>query len=458
MSNNPNSTPSAVFHREVAATPPMILRGSGVYLEDDRGRRYLDGNASAGVVGVGHGRTEIAKSLAAAGETVPFVYGGSGFSHPWQEKLAEALLSIAPDNISKVYFVSGGSEATESALKLARQYFVETGKPQKYKLVSRWQSYHGVTIAALSLSGRTSWRKIYAPYLLPVTHIAPPYAYRCPYCAASTVCSLSCADELERAILLEGPETVAAFFAEPIVGTSATGLVPAAGYYERIRSICNKYDVLFVADEVLCGYGRTGRAFAIQHWDAQPDIITMGKALGSGYAPIGAMLVSQRIERALRQGSGRFVHGFTYSGMPSACFVALKVFEIMTREGLFERPGRLGLLLQDKLLSLANKHEVIGEIRGRGLLVGVEFVANRKTRRPFPKEVNFTTRVVAAMRERGVLVSPGVPLVNLGRDGDHIQISPPFIIDETGLEEIVAALDEAIDVATEAIVEGAETP
>lgn len=425
----------------------MIVRGSGVYLEDDQGCRYLDGNASAGVVGVGHGRTEIARALAEAGDSVTFVYSGT-FTHPWQEDLAKAILSISPDNMAAVYFVSGGSEANESAMKLARQHFVERGLPQKYKAIARWQSYHGVTMATLSLSGRTTWRSLYSPYLMPVTHIMPPYEYRCPLCAGQSGCSLACADDLERAILLEGPETVAMFFAEPVGGTTATGLVPHPDYYARVRQICDKYDVLFVADEVLCGYGRTGRPFAVQHWNVAPDIMTLGKAIGSGYAPLGAMVVSEKVMAPLRKGSGRFVHGFTYSGTPSSCFVGLKVFEIMQREGLFTRPEKAGATLFRKLETLAGRHEVIGEVRGKGLLIGIEFVADRETRQPFPKETEFAARVVAAMRRRGVIVAAGVPLANFGKDGDHIQISPPFIINDEEIEAIVEALDEALTEVT----------
>ena len=437
------SNRSGVFYRNMAAKPTRIVRGSGVYLEDDQGRRYLDGNASAGVVGIGHGRTEIARALAEAGDSVTFVHNGT-FTHPWQEDLATAILSVTPEGMAAVYFVSGGSEANETALKLARQHFVERGLPQKYKAIARWQSYHGVTLATLSLSGRTTWRSLYSPYLMPVTHIAPPYEYRCPLCAGRSGCSLACADDLERAILLEGPETVAMFFAEPVGGTTATGLVPHPDYYAQVREICDRYDVLFVADEVLSGYGRTGRPFAIQHWDVEPDIMTLGKAIGSGYAPLGAMVASGKVVAPFREGSGRFVHGFTYSGTPASCFTGLKVFEIMQREDLFARPEKAGAALFQKLEALAGRHQVIGEIRGKGLLIGVEFVADRGTRKPFPKEIAFAAQVAAAMRQRGVIAAPGVPLANFGRDGDHIQISPPFVISDDEIDTIAEALDGAL--------------
>lgn len=448
---------SAVFYRDVRGTPPAIVRGSGCHLEDATGRRYLDGSASAGVVGIGHGRSEIWDALAEQGDKVTFVYNAN-FTHPWQEALAERILAIAPANMAGVYFVCGGSEANESAWKLARQYHVERGKPQKYKAISRWQSYHGVTLATLSLSGRTSWREIYSPLLLDVPHIVPPYEYRGDHHGDAAAYSLACADELERAILLEGPDTVAAFFAEPIVGTTVSGLVPHPNYYPRIREICDRYDVLFVADEVLCGYGRAGTPFAISAWNVEPDILTMGKAIGSGYAPLGAMVVCEKIREAFAAASGPFVHGLTYSGTPSACFVGLQVHEIMRREGLFTRAATIGAYLGARLERLAARHEIIGEVRGRGLLRGVEFVADRRSRRPFPPEARLTQRIVAHMRENGVLVAAGIPLANFGKDGDHIQISPPFTISEEEVDLLLAALDEALTAAQAGTASAGSSP
>jgi adenosylmethionine-8-amino-7-oxononanoate aminotransferase len=432
---------SAVFYRDLNATPPMIVRGEGCYLEDSTGRRYLDASASAGVVAIGHGRGEIFEALARAGDKVPFVYNAT-FTHPWQEELAGRILDMAPPGMAGVYFVSGGSEANESAWKLARQYFVESRKPQKYKAIARWQSYHGVTLATLSLSGRTSWRQIYSPLLSAVPHIAPPYEYRCAFCAGR--CTLACADDLERAILLEGPDTVAAFFAEPIVGTTATGLTPHPDYYRRIREICDRHDVLFVADEVLCGYGRAGAPFAIAGWDVAPDIITLGKGIGSGYAPLGALVIADRIREAFRLGTGRFVHGFTYSGTPSAVFAGIKVHEIMTREELFTRASHIGGYLERGLRKLADRHEAIGDIRGRGLLWGLEFVADRKTRRPFAADAQFTRRLVAHLRDNDVLVSAGIPNANFGKDGDHIQLSPPLTISQSEIDQLLDRLDQAL--------------
>lgn len=427
---------SAVLYRDLNVTPPEIVRGDGVYLVDREGRRYLDGSASASVVGIGHGRTEIWDALAAAGSAVTFVYG-STFTHPWQEQLARAIVAMAPRNMASVYFTSGGSEANESAWKLARQYFVETGRPHKYKAIARWRGYHGVTLAALSLSGRTDWRRLYSPMLLPVTHIAPPDSYRCAHCTGA--CTSACSDELERAILDEGPETVAMFIAEPVGGTSSPGVAPPPAYFKRVREICDKYDVLFVADEVLCGYGRCGAPFAIAEWGVEPDLITLGKAIASGYAPLAALVVSEKVRAGLAGGTGRFVHGLTYSGNPAACFIGLKVFEIMQREGLFTRALEIGRYLRDEVTSLMRSHAMISEVRGRGLLVGIEFASERRTRTPFEPALAISRQVVEGMRRRGVILAQG-----LSGSGDQVQLSPPFTISKSEIDLIVGALDETL--------------
>lgn len=432
-----------VFRRDYAAELPLVERAEGVWVETSDGQRYLDGMGSAGVIGIGHGRREIYEALARDAGQVNYVYTAS-FTHPWQESLSQSILSVAPSGMGSVYFVSGGSEANETALKLARQYHVERGEPTRHKMIARWQSYHGVTVATLSLSGRTSWRKPYDPYLLPVVHISPPYEYRCAYCRDRNGCSNACADELEKAILMEGPETVSCFFAETIVGTTASGLTPSPDYYRRVREICDRYGILFIADEVLMGYGRTGRAFAIEDWGVLPDMITCGKAIGSGYAPLGAVVVSEKVTDFFREGRRRFVHGFTYSGHAMSCFVGQQVFDIMAREDLFSRASRIGPYLHGRLGDLQQRHATIGEVRGRGLYAGVEFVADRSTRAPFPAEANLTAGLVNAMRKNGVIVGGGVPGANFGKGGDHIQISPPFIITESEIDILIDALDDAL--------------
>ena len=438
----------SVFSRDFAVEPIRIASGDGVYLKAEDGRRFLDGMGSAGVVGIGHGRTEILETAAREAHQITFVYT-AGFTHPWQEQLSSSMLSVAPPNMASVYFVSGGSEANETAVKLARQYHLERGETRRHKIITRWQSYHGVTLGTLSMSGRTSWRKPFDPYMLPVVHISPPYEYRCAYCLKNGGCTLDCADELERAICMEGPETVSVFFAEPIIGTTCSGVVPAPAYYRRIREICDRYGVLFVADEVLTGYGRTGTPFAIDGFGVEPDMITAGKAIGSGYAPLGAVLVSRELTDFFRSGRRRFIHGFTYSGHALSCFVGQQVFDIMKREDLFRRPRETGAYLLSKLTDLKQRHPCIGEVRGRGLFAGVEFVKDRQSREPFPDEAQFTARLASEMMRRGVIINPGVPGANFGRGGDHIQISPPFIISHLEIDRIVDTLDEVLVAITQ---------
>lgn len=437
------ATRGPVLYRNLRQDYETVLRGEGVWLYTGN-KRYLDATAGAGVVAIGYGRTEIAEALAKAGDTVPFVYAGA-FTHPWQEQLAQKLVDPAPEGLTSVYFVSGGSEANETAWKLARQYHVDRGKPTKCKAIARWQGYHGVTLATLSLSGRRSWRELYDPLLVDkVAHVLPPYCYRSPVGGTEQDCEDACIEDLERTILFEGPDTIACCFAEPIGGPSISGMTPPPGYYRRLRTLCDRYDILFVADEVLCGYGRCGTPFAISQWGVSPDILTMGKGIGSGYAPLGAVLVGEHVSAAMRETRGAFVHGFTYNGNSTACFVGLRVNDILCRDGLIHRPAEIGSYLFAQLAALKDRHPIIGDVRGRGLLAGIEFVADRETKAPFPPEKNLTQRIAAGMRERGVLVTPGVPGINYGKDGDHIQLSPPFIIDESEIDLIISALDEEL--------------
>jgi adenosylmethionine-8-amino-7-oxononanoate aminotransferase len=442
---------SAVFYRNLRNPLDKIVRGEGVYLYDSHGRRYLDGVGGTSVVSIGHGVKEIYEAVGRQAGEITYAFNGS-FTTRWQEELAQAILSVAPSDMSRVYFMCSGSEANETAVKMARQYHLHRGKATKHKIIARWQSYHGITLGMLSLSGRPSWRQPFDPYLFATPHVAPPYCYRCPLGKTYPDCGVACADEVERAILLEGPDTVAAFIAEPVIGTSVTGVVPVPEYYKKVREICDRHDVLFIADEVLCGYGRTGYPFAIQAWGVQPDIITMGKAISSGYAPLSATVASAKVVDAfMRSESGDFTHGSTHSGNALSCFVGLQVYNYMQRNNLFDRPGQIGAYLHERLDELASKYEIIGDVRGRGLLAGVEFVADRKTHRPFPVEAKLTERVVAGARKRGVMVIPGMKDANYGKGGDHIQITPPFVISETEVDELVDALDEAIAEVTQSL-------
>jgi adenosylmethionine-8-amino-7-oxononanoate aminotransferase len=431
---------SAVFHRDLRAAYESIISASGMYLRTAGGRQILDAVGGAGTVVIGHGVREITDSIARHGDELSFVYSAT-FTNPWQEQFAEALVAMNPEVAARVYFVSGGSEGNETAIKMARQYHLQCGRPGRHKVIARWQSFHGSTLATLSLSGRPAWREPFLPQLTAVPHIVPPYCYRCPLGHTYPGCGVACAEDLERMIIMEGPDSIAAFIAEPITGTTVTAVMPVPEYYRRIREICDKYDVLFIADEVLTGYGRTGRWLAIEHWGVKPDIVVIGKGISSGYVPLGAVLASQRVVDAFVAGSGTFSHGFTYSGNPLCTFVGLQVLRYALDHQLFDDVAAKGDHLRAALDRLAERHQIVGEVRGLGLLAGIEFVSDRTSREPFPERAGITRRVARGARERGVLVLPGVPGANHGRGGDHIQLSPPYIITRAEIDLVTEALD-----------------
>jgi adenosylmethionine-8-amino-7-oxononanoate aminotransferase len=434
---------SAVFYRDLNAAYQSVVSADGMYLRTGDGRRILDAVGGAGTVVLGHGVREITDAIAQHGSEVSFVYGAT-FTNPWQEQLAAALVAMNPQLAARVYFTSGGSEGNETALKMARQYHLQCGRPGRHKVIARWQSFHGSTLATLSLSGRPSWREPFLPQLTPVPHIVPPYCYRCPLGHTYPGCGVACADDLERTIVMEGPDSVAAFIAEPVIGSTVTGVVPVPGYYQRIREICDAYDVLFIVDEVLTGYGRTGHWLAIEHWGVQPDIVVMGKGISSGYVPLGAVLAAQRVVDAFTAGSGMFGHGFTYSGNPLCTFVGLQVLQYALGHQLFDGVPAKGAHLRAALDRLAGRHEIIGDVRGLGLFAGVEFVADRDTREPFPEKAALTRRVVGGAMDRGVLILPGVAGANYGRGGDHIHLSPPYIVSEAQIDQVADVLDDAL--------------
>lgn len=433
----------AVLYRDLRRPYKNIVRAKGVYLVDSEGTRYLDAVGGAAVNIIGHGVAEILEAVTRHVGSTSFVYSAV-FTNPWQEELATKLASITPLDDGRVFFTSGGSEANETAVKLARQYHLDCGSATKWKVISRAASYHGNTLSMLAISGRPSWSSRYSPYIDNNPRIVPAYCYRCPFSSSYPGCGIQCADDLEQTILQEGPETVAAFLAEPISGTSLAGAVPVPGYYERIMEICRKYDVLFIADEILTGYGRTGKPFAIEHWNVQPDIITVGKGVGSGYTPIAACVAGGRIVETIKKGSGQFVHGFTYSGMPMTCAVGVEVFDYIQKHNLFRRAAETGEYLRAALDALATSIPEIGDIRGLGLLQGVELVADPVTKRPFDPSQNVSKRVVDEAERQGVLLREGTPGPNGGKDGDQIQISPPFTITADEIDQVVDILGKSI--------------
>ncbi len=436
---------SHVFPRHTKSDLPVVAGGDGCYLIDSDGRRYLD-CGDAAVSCLGHSNAAVVKAVQDQVEQIAFAHTGFMTSEP-AEALADLLVEHAPGDLDRVYFVSGGSEATEAAIKLARQYFLEIGQPERRRVIARRQSYHGNTLGALSAGGNEWRRAQFAPMLIEMTHIAPCYEYaEKPEGEGSFDYGQRVANELEAEILRLGPESVMAFIAEPVVGATL-GAVPAVeGYFKRIREICDQYGVLLILDEVMCGMGRTGHLFACDHDGVAPDILCIAKGLGAGYQPIGAMLCSGRIYDAIRDGSGFFQHGHTYIGHPVATAAALAVVRELTSRNLSTRAGIMGGKLQTMLESKFGQHTNIGDIRGRGLFRGLELVSDRETKTPFDPSHGVAGKIKKAAMAEGLICYP-MSGTRDGRNGDHILLAPPFIIDEVHIEELIAKLDKAIAVS-----------
>jgi len=423
----------------------MAVRGEGCWIFASDGRRYLDASGQAAVVSIGHGVQEIGRAMAEQSGKIAFAHTTQFHSEP-AEKLAARVLAIAPKNFQnggRVYFTSGGSEATETAIKLARQYFLETKQPSRYRVVSRKQSYHGSTLGAMSVSGNVGRRAPYAPMIPEWGHVAPCFCYHCPFGKTYPECDLACADDLDAYLKANDSASVAAFLFEPVVGATL-GAVPAVdGYTARIAEICRKHEILVIADEVMTGMGRTGKPFASEHWGLEPDIILTGKGIASGYAPLGAVIVSPRIVEAFEKGTAAFMHGFTYQAHPVATAAGNAVFDYLEEHKLFDRVTPAGKELRDALSELEG-HPNVGQVRGLGLLQGIEFVKDKASREPFPKEAGIAEKVRQAALEKNVLVYPGQGTVD-GVRGDHILLAPPFIIGKGECGQIAAAVGYALE-------------
>ncbi len=437
---------SHVFPRDMKADYPVAVAGEGCYIVDSAGKRYLDGSGGAAVSCLGHGHPAIIEAIDTQLRKLAFAHTGFFSSEP-AEALATLLADSAPDDIEHVYFVSGGSEAVEAALKLARQYFVERGMPTRRHVIARRQSYHGNTLGALAAGGNEWRRQAFAPLLIETTHIAPCYAYRDRQPGESEAdYGRRVADELESEIQRLGADSVMAFVAEPVVGATL-GAVPAVpGYFTRIREICDRYGVLLILDEVMCGMGRTGHLFACEADAVRPDIITIAKGLGAGYQPIGAMLCSSHIYKTIEAGSGFFQHGHTYLGHPTACAAAHAVVKTLLDEQLIGRVKDLGGKTMAALHDSFADHPHIGDIRGRGLFLGMEFVADRETKTPFPPEEARHKRFKAAAFEAGLICYPMGGTVD-GRHGDHVLLAPPFIMSDSQIDELCDKLRTAATAA-----------
>lgn len=412
-----------------------VSHGQGVYLYDTSGKKYLDGSSGAVTCSIGHGVSEIVEAMAEQAREVSFVYR-SQFSSRAAEGLAKKLAEMTPGDLNWTFLVNSGSEAIETAMKTAIQYFQEKNMPKKTKIISRWMSYHGITIGALSLSGYPERRFRFQPLLEANPMVSPAYCYRCPYGLIPSSCKAKCTGELETAIRRIGADHVAAFVAEPVVGAAGAAITPPEGYYEKIRDICDRNDILFIADEVMTGIGRTGKTLAMEHWGALPDIVALGKGLSAGYAPVAATLISDRVMRPIQQGSKLIMSGHTYSANPQSAAVSLAVLHYIEKNQLNDAAFEKGKILIKHLQKLQKKTEIIGDVRGKGLLIGIEFVMNQTTKQPFPKSYNLTNRIIKKANQNGLLVYPSAAGIE-GGDGDAILIAPPLNINDEELNELV---------------------
>ena len=435
-----------IFHRNPKQTLPTAVRGEGLYIIDADGRCYLDASGGAAVSCLGHGHPRIRAAMQRQADALEYAQT-SFFTTPAAEELASWLIDRAPAGLGWVYYLSGGSEAIEAALKLARQYFVEIGQPRRRLFIARRQSYHGNTLGALAIGGNAARRAPFEPILVPAQHVSPCYAYREQRPGESEEqYAQRLADELEAKILEVGPDQVAAFIAETVVGATL-GAVPAVRtYFQKIRAVCDKYGVLLVLDEVMAGMGRTGHLFACEEDEVAPDLLVMAKGLGAGYQPIGAMLVSERIYRAIINGSGFFQHGHTYIGHAIACAAALEVQKVIAEENLLANVQARGEQLRACLGEVLGSHPHVGDIRGRGWFVGVELVADRASQAPLPPERKTHARIKAEAMRRGLMVYPLGGTVD-GRAGDHVLLAPPFISTASDINQIVDLLAASIDAA-----------
>lgn len=435
-----------VFHRHTKSDLPVAVRGEGIYLFDSNGKRYLDASGGAAVSCLGHGHPRVTAAITRQLDQLAYAHTAF-FTTEVAETLADTIIDDAPAGIERVYFNSGGSEGVEAALKMARQYFLEVGQPERCHIIGRWQSYHGNTLGALAAGGNRWRRKPFEPLLAQFQHVSACYSYREKSGGETEEqYGLRVANELEHEILRLGPATVAAFIAETVVGATL-GAVPASpGYFKRIREICDRYGVLLILDEVMCGMGRTGTLHACEQEGIAPDLMVIAKGLGAGYQPIGALLVSGRIFEAIREGSGFFQHGHTYMAHPTACAAALEVQRVIKDDDLLANVRRQGDNLRRSLLRSFGEHPHVGDIRGRGLFQAIELVADPETKEPFDPALGLNARVKREAMARGLMCYTMGGTVD-GRSGDQVLLAPPFIVDEQAVEAISSGLREALDAA-----------
>lgn len=434
---------SKVFYRSLKKKYPTIDRGQGVFVWDTEGKRYLDGASGCLVTNIGYGVSAVAEALREEAMRTGFSHGTIFTSRP-QEEMATLIAEHTPPGLDHVYFVSGGTEANETALSMAIQYHRQKGNDSKWKTIGRRLSYHGSSFATLSMAGNVQRRRLYSPLVMPFPLVPAAHCYRC-YCDATyPQCGISCAGELEKTILAEGPDNIAAFMLEPVIGTSAAASVPPPEYLPMVREICDRYDVLLITDEVLCGYGRTGRYLAMDHWNVQADIVTLGKGLGGGYTPLAAIIASDRVFESFRDHWGKFIHGYTYQGNPVSCAAGVAVNRYIRENDLFARVTSRGEYLKQKLLAIAEEHPIIGDVRGIGLIMGLELVKNRETKESFGPALATAEKAREMAMEEGLMLYTGVGGTADIVPRDYLIVAPPFVVSEEELDFLASALSKTL--------------
>ena len=430
-----------VFYRNLHLGYPLIIRGKGVFLYDQEGKKYLDGSGGAAVVNIGHGVEEISRAVARQAVKVAYV-NGLQFTHQPVEDLAASIARFLPFKQGKTLFLTSGSEAVEAAVKLARQFWTEKGKERKFRVISRRPSYHGNTLAALSLSAREHYQEVFRPMLSESIKIPAPYCYRCAWGEKYPDCGIRCAHALEKAVLENGEENISAFIFEVIGGASTGAAVPPAEYFEIVRKVREKFDILLIADEIMTGLGRTGRWLASDHFGLCPDIIVMGKGITSGYLPLSCVSAKKEIVDAIHAKARNFLHAQTYSQHPVACAAGLANVEYIRHHQLVERSAALGRLLKDALEPLLT-HPQVGDIRGQGLLVGLEFVADKKRKTPFPRSQKYVERLVSRAIDKGLVLWPNVGQAD-DTNGDLVLVAPPFTITPEEIQRVFETLRDIL--------------
>jgi Adenosylmethionine-8-amino-7-oxononanoate aminotransferase len=442
-----------VFHRQLNTTYPRAVAAQGVTITDADGRTYIDASGGAAVSCLGHGHPDVLAAMHRQIDRMAYAHT-SFFTTDVAEELADELVARAPAGMGRAYFVSGGSEAVEAALKMARQYFVEIGQPQRRHFIARRQSYHGNTLGALAVGGNEWRRRQFAPLLIDVTHVSPCYEYRDRRADETPEqYGARLVRELSEAIDRLGGENVIAFVAETVVGATAGALVPVPGYLKGVRELCDRHGILLILDEVMCGMGRTGTLYACEQEGVVPDLVTIAKGLGGGYQPIGAVLAQQRLVEAFERGSGLFQHGHTYIGHPVACAAALAVQRVIQRDGLLEAVRRQGAGLRERLQAAFGAHPHVGDIRGRGLFQALELVRERTSKAPFDPQWKLHARIKREAMAQGLMVYPMGGTID-GQQGDHVLLAPPFIVGDADLDAIVERLSRAVDNALASLPAG----